>query len=220
MQSNGANYNSKVLHTMTVQTAQTVDGFGTAPIAATHSSRSIAMTSSRIAAAAGGGSTSSTFRSKGNQRMAPDGRWYPTLDPRSRQKSKKIQRKYQLLQSQTILLLGTAALSFVLFLLFTLPIGALIGLTLMVTSLGASLLLAYAAARTRYLLELEHPLGLIRYLPENLRAHLTEKSLHECLSPSGSMESLSTLSHHNYSSKDSLSSMSMQNSSSKGSLHH
>jgi hypothetical protein len=147
---------------------------------------------------------------KSNQHPARNGRRQPP--PR---KAKDIKREYELLQSQTLLLAGTASLSFVLFLLFTLPFPALIGLTVMVTSLGACLLVAYAAVKTRYRIELEHPLGLVRYLPETLRAYLTETSLHDCLTPSGSTDSLVSLAKSNHSSKDSLSSC---NYPSKGSL--
>ena len=133
-------------------------------------------------------------------------------------KAKHIQREYQLLQSQTLLLLGTAFASFLLFLLFTLPFAALIGLTVMITSLGACFLVAFSAAKTRYQLELQHPLGLVRYLPEKIRSHLTEKSLHDCLSQSSSKESLTSLSRCQ--SKESLASMgqTMYQVSSKGSL--
>ena len=134
--------------------------------------------------------------------------------PTRKRKAKNIQREYQLLQSQTILLVFTASLGFILFLLFALPIGALIGLTVMVTSLGACLLLATSAIKIKYQLEIQHPLGLVRYLPETIREHLTEKSLHECLRPSASMESFTSISQqHNHSSKDSLSSCSSQNNS-------
>ena len=119
-------------------------------------------------------------------------------------------REYELLKSQTLLLVGTASTGFVLFLLFTLPIQALIGLTILISSLGACVLVATSAIKTKYQLELEHPLGLVRHLPEKIREHLTEVSLHDCLSPSGSMESLTTLSQ--LGSKDSLSSMSQNNS--------
>ncbi len=131
----------------------------------------------------------------------------PTSELRRRPRSSPLDkniinmhREYQLLQSQTLFLIATAALSFVLFLLFTLPFAALIGLTVMVTSLGALLLVAYAAVKTKYHMELEHPLGLIRHLPPTVQTHLTEKSLHSCLSPKPSSESLSSLSrysHHN-----------------------
>lgn len=127
-------------------------------------------------------------------------------------------REVQVLHKQVLLLLGTATMSFILFLLFTLPPIALVGLTVMVTSLGACLVVAYALVKTRYHLELDtHPLGLIRYLPESIQELLTEKSLNDCLSPSGdSRESLNSLSQSNYfSSKDSLSSY--NTSSSKGS---
>ena len=126
-------------------------------------------------------------------------------------------REVQVLHKQVLLLLGTATMSFILFLLFTLPPIALVGLTVMVTSLGACLVVAYALVKTRYHLELDtHPLGLIRYLPESIQSLLTEKSLNDCLSPSGSRESLDSLSQSNYfSSKDSLASY--NTSSSKGS---
>ena len=149
---------------------------------------------------------SNVKRSGGGQQQRRQQQGPPT------RKAKNIQREYQLLQSQTILLVCTASLGFILFLLFTLPIGALIGLTVMVTSLGACLLLASSAIKTKYQLEMQHPLGLVRYLPETIRAHLTEKSLHECLSPSASMESFGSISQqNNHSSKDSLSSCSSQN---------
>lgn len=107
-----------------------------------------------------------------------------------------MHREYQLLQSQTLILIATAALSFILFVLFTLPFVALLGLTVMVTSLGALLLVTYAAVKTKYRIELEHPLGLIRHLPPTVQTHLTEKSLHSCLSPKSSTESLSSLSRY------------------------
>jgi len=184
-------------------------------IIAPHQSESTASLSS-MAAAGGGGSikaaaaiNNSTFSHptprRSNQRPVRDGRQRPPT-----RKARNIQREYQILQSQTLLLLGTASASFLLFLLFTLPFAALIGLTVMVSSIGACFLVAFAAVKTRYQLELEHPLGLIRHLPESLRAHLTEKSLHDCLSPSGSTGSLPSLSHYNHSSKDSLSSLTQQ----------
>lgn len=136
-----------------------------------------------------------------------------------RAKHTSIQREYQLLQSQTILLIGTASLGFVLFLLFTLPLAALVGLTVMVTSLGACLLVASAAVKARYRLELEeHPLGLLRYLPSKVQSHLTEKSLHDCLSPSGSMESLASLASQLNNNGSSVSLSSMSQYGSRGSL--
>lgn len=150
---------------------------------------------------------------RSSQRQAGNGRLRPPT-----RKAKDIQREYNIYRSQTFLLVGTASLSFLLFLLFTLPFAALIGLTVMVTSLGACFLVTSAAVKTKYQLELEHPLGLVRHLPESLRAHLTEKSLHDCLSPlspCSSRESLSSLSHENHSSKESLSSLSQHNSTFK-----
>ena len=120
--------------------------------------------------------------------------------------------QYKQLQ-QKLIIFGTAfLLSFVLFLLSILSPLALIGATILITSLGACFVVSCAAVKTRYHLELEHPLGLVRHLPRNMRTHLTEKSLHECLSPVGSYESLATLSQQ-HSSKDSLSSCSTKNSS-------
>lgn len=156
-----------------------------------------------------------TPRRSNKKRLPHDGR--RSRPPLTRE-ARNIQREYQLLQSQTLLLVGTAFVSFLLFLLFTLPIAALVGLTVMVTSLGGFFLVTSAALKTRYRLELEHPLGLIRHLPESIRAHLTEKSLHDCIRPSDSMESLASLSQCNHSSKDSLVTLSEYNSSSKGSL--
>ena len=132
--------------------------------------------------------------------------------PASRKVGKATTHKeYRLLQSQTLLLAGTASLGFALFLLFTLPLAALVGLTVMATSMGACLLVASSAAKAWYEIQLEHPLGLIRHLPPTARAYLTEKSLNEVLCPSASAESLpslsSTLSRHNSSSRGSLSSL-------------
>jgi len=206
---------------MTIHTSKSMNGLGVSPnVAPLHPSRRSSMTSLSSMAGGGGSSvdtsvfTHPTPRKSNQQRPPRDGR----RQRPPKRKAKNIEREYQLLQSQTLLLVGTASLSFLLFLLFTLPIAALIGLTVMVTSLGACLLVASAALKTRYHLELEHPLGLIRHLPQTIRAHLTEKSLHDCLSPSGSMDSLASLSQYNHSSKDSLSSLSQYNSSSKGSL--
>ena len=124
--------------------------------------------------------------------------------------SRKV-KEYRLLQSQTLLLAATALLGFALFLLFTLPLAALVGLTVMVTSMGACLLVASSAAKAWYEIQLEHPLGLIRHLPPTARLYLTEKSLNEVLCPSASAESLpslsSTLSRHNSSSMGSVTSL-------------
>ena len=199
--------------TMTLRNVQSTGGLGSPPLGTPSARSSTASLSSMAAATSGGASVENsvfTFPTpqRSNQRRPRDGRRRPP--PR---KTKDIQREYQLLQSQTLLLVGTASLSFVIFLLFTLPLGALIGLTVMVSSLGACLLVASAAVKTRYQLEMLHPMGLVRYLPEKIRAHLTEMSLHECLSPSGSMESLTSLKR--IASKESLSTC---NSSSKGSI--
>ena len=90
-----------------------------------------------------------------------------------------LRRQYQILQSQTFVLLGSASIGFVLFLVFFLPFAALISLALMMTSLAALVPVALSTLQTRYQLELEHPLGLLRYLPESLRTLLTETTLHD-----------------------------------------
>jgi len=95
------------------------------------------------------------------------------------QSSPSLQRQYQLLQSQTILLLGGSALGLLLFLFFALPLAAFISFALMVASIGALVPVASSAIRARYELEMEQPLGLLRYLPESLRVLLTETSIHQ-----------------------------------------
>mmetsp|Transcript_27221 Transcript_27221/g.41112 ORF Transcript_27221/g.41112 Transcript_27221/m.41112 type:complete len:340 (-) Transcript_27221:96-1115(-) len=141
-----------------------------------------------------------------------------------------LKREYKIRESQTLLLLITTTISFLLFLLFTLPFYALVGLTMMTTFLGLGIVVATSALKTRYLLELEHPLGLLRYLPQKVRVPLTEKSLHDCLiSPSTSLNSLKSLdrgssggggsgNNSNNSSKNSLSSM-LNNKGNNGSNH-
>lgn len=148
----------------------------------------------------------------------------PPSSTRSQQhqtrRKKNIQREYNLLKHQLLLTITLTLIGFILFLLFTLSAPALIGLTILITSLGAVCIIATSAIKTRYYIELnEHPLGLIRYLPEVIRNHLVEKSLHECLSPCGSMTSLN--SQYVYSSKGSLTTLtsSQGNFSSRGSLN-
>eukprot|EP00574_Skeletonema_japonicum_P002033 CAMPEP_0201739282 /NCGR_PEP_ID=MMETSP0593-20130828/45699_1 /ASSEMBLY_ACC=CAM_ASM_000672 /TAXON_ID=267983 /ORGANISM="Skeletonema japonicum, Strain CCMP2506" /LENGTH=690 /DNA_ID=CAMNT_0048233545 /DNA_START=48 /DNA_END=2121 /DNA_ORIENTATION=- len=108
------------------------------------------------------------------------------LTVRRRQSSRRgqssrpsLRRQYQLLQSQTILLLGGSALGLLLFLFFALPLAAFVSFALMIASIGALVPVASSAARARYELEMQHPLGLLRYLPESLRVLLTETSLHQ-----------------------------------------
>lgn len=95
------------------------------------------------------------------------------------QSSPSLRRQYQLLQSQTILLLGGAALGLMLFLFFALPMTAFISFTLMIASIGALVPVASSAMRARYELEMEQPMGLLRYLPDSLRVLLTETSIHQ-----------------------------------------
>ena len=90
-----------------------------------------------------------------------------------------LQRQYQLLRSQIMLLLGSASLGLMLFLFYALPLAAFISLGLMLSSAGALVPVARSILRARYELEMEHPLGLTRYLPESLRVMLTETSLHD-----------------------------------------
>ena len=137
-------------------------------------------------------------------------------------KTGNLKREYKIRQSQTLLLLITTTISFFLFLLFTLPFYALVGLTVMITFFGLGIVVATSAIKTRYLLELEHPLGLLRYLPQKVRVPLTEKSLHDCLiSPSASLNSLKSLSggdDSKKSSKNSLSSLGNKTSSNHSSM--
>lgn len=90
-----------------------------------------------------------------------------------------LHRQYQLLRSQMILLLGSSALGLILFLFYALPLIAFMSLVLMVSSMGALLPVAISFVRARYEMEMEHPLGLVRYLPDSLRIFLTETTLHE-----------------------------------------
>lgn len=153
----------------------------------------------------------------------------PPLNPIHKTSNNNLKREYKIRESQTLLLLITTTISFLLFLLFTLPFYALVGLTMMTTFLGLGIVVATSALKTRYLLELEHPLGLLRYLPQKVRVPLTEKSLHDCLiSPSTSLNSLKSLdrgsggggsgNNSNNSSKNSLSSM-LNNKGNNGSNH-
>lgn len=109
----------------------------------------------------------------------------PSLRVRRRRSSRRdqsspsLRRQYQLLQSQTILLLGGSALGLLLFLFFALPMAAFISFALMIASIGALVPVASSAMRARYELEMEHPLGLLRYLPDSLRVLLTETSIHQ-----------------------------------------
>jgi hypothetical protein len=75
--------------------------------------------------------------------------------------------------------LGGAALGLLLFLFFALPMAAFISFALMIASIGALFPVASSAVRARYELEMEHPLGLLRYLPDSLRVLLTETSIHQ-----------------------------------------
>ena len=143
------------------------------------------------------------------------------VSPRSNIVSQPIavttKREYRILRSQTLLLAGATTLGFILIILFTLPIGALIGLAVMITSFLSCILVTSSAAKTWYELQLDHPLGLLQHLPSTAREYLIEKSLTEVLCPALSSESL--LSLRNSSSLHSLGlSLSQHNSSSKGSL--
>ncbi len=99
--------------------------------------------------------------------------------PPSNNAAPSLNRQYQLLRSQIIILLGTSTLGLILFLFYALPLLAFLSLLLMVSSMGALLPVAISFVRARYELEMEHPLGLVRYLPDSLRTFLTETTLHE-----------------------------------------
>jgi hypothetical protein len=93
-----------------------------------------------------------------------------------------LRRQYQILENQIYLLLGSTSIGFILFLVFTLPFFALISLALMAVSLAALVPVASTTIRTRYQLEMEQPMGLLRYLPDSIRVLLTETTLHEYMS--------------------------------------
>jgi hypothetical protein len=90
-----------------------------------------------------------------------------------------LQRQYRILRSQIILLLGSSALGLLLFLFYALPLAAFASLIFFVSSLGALLPVFSQMAIAQYQLEMQHPLGLVRYLPDSLRIMLTETTLHE-----------------------------------------
>ena len=98
---------------------------------------------------------------------------------RGQSRSPSLRRQYQILQSQTLLLLGGSALGLLFFLFFALPLAAFVSFALTIASIGALVPVASSAVRARYELEMEHPLGLLRYLPESLRVLLTETSIHQ-----------------------------------------
>ena len=179
-----------------------------------HSIKSNAAATRRPNARSGGGSGGG-----GSLRSRPIKHQRPPLNPSHHKANNNLKREYKIRQSQTLLLLITTTISFLLFLLFTLPFYALVGLTMMTTFFGLGIVVATSALKTRYLLELEHPLGLLKYLPEKVRVPLTEKSLHDCLiSPSTSLNSLKSLdrggSGNSTSSKNSLSSLNNKSNSS------
>ncbi|KAL7547078.1 hypothetical protein ACHAWF_010394 [Thalassiosira exigua] len=90
-----------------------------------------------------------------------------------------LRRRYHLLRAQIFLLLGSAVVGLFLFLFYALPLAAFVSLALLASSTGALVPVAQSALRARYELEMEHPLGLTRYLPAYLREMLTETTLHE-----------------------------------------
>lgn len=98
-----------------------------------------------------------------------------------------VRRQYEILENQVYILLGTFSIGFILFLAFTLPLFALLMLALMAASLAGLGPVALSAMQTRYQLELEHPLGLLRYLPDSVRVLLTETTLHEYMSDTSFM---------------------------------
>ena len=90
-----------------------------------------------------------------------------------------LRRQYRMLRSQIMLLLGSSALGLLLFLFYALPLAAFASLLFVSASIGALVPVASSMLRAQYELEMEHPLGLVRYLPESIRIMLTETTLHE-----------------------------------------
>ena len=90
-----------------------------------------------------------------------------------------LRRRYRMLRSQIMLLLGSSALGLLLFLFCALPLAAFASLLFVSASIGALVPVASSMLRAQYELEMEHPLGLVRYLPESIRIMLTETTLHE-----------------------------------------
>ena len=90
-----------------------------------------------------------------------------------------LQRQYRILRNQIIFLLGSSALGLLLFLFYALPLAAFASLIFFVSSLGALLPVLSQMAMAQYQLEMQHPLGLIRHLPDSVRIMLTETTLHE-----------------------------------------
>jgi hypothetical protein len=90
-----------------------------------------------------------------------------------------LRRRYRVLRSQIVLLLGSSAVSLLLFLFFALPFAAFASLLFVGLSLGALVPVATSMIRAQYELEMEHPLGLVRHLPESIRVMLTQTTLHE-----------------------------------------
>lgn len=90
-----------------------------------------------------------------------------------------LQRQYRILRNQIILLLGSSALGLLLFLFYALPLAAFASLIFFVSSLGALLPVFSQMAMAQYQLEMQHPLGLVRHLPDSVRIMLTETTLHE-----------------------------------------
>jgi hypothetical protein len=90
-----------------------------------------------------------------------------------------LRRRYRVLRSQIVLLLGSSAVSLVLFLFFALPFAAFACLVFVGLSVGALVPVATSMMRAQYELEMEHPLGLVRHLPESIRVMLTQTTLHE-----------------------------------------
>lgn len=133
----------------------------------------VAITPSSVTTAETAGSTLYTQSPLRVHRRRSSRRVQYPATPRS------LRRQYELLQTQTILLLGGAAVALTLFLFFALPLTAFISFAFMVASIGALVPIASSAVRARYELEMDHPLGLLRYLPDSLRVLLTETSLHQ-----------------------------------------
>jgi len=113
------------------------------------------------------------------RRRRSSSRRLSTINTSTQPNNNSLQRQYQLLRSQIMLLLGTSSIGLILFLFYALPLAAFISLALMISSIGALLPVIQSIVRARYEMEMQQPGGLTRYLPEYLRVLLTETSLHD-----------------------------------------
>ncbi len=159
--------------TLTTQTVGPVGGFGgQSPNTPVKNVKGSVITAPSSATSAGETADSTMCCSLATELHIRSQRGYRRTVP-------SLRRQYQMLQSQSLLLFGSASIGFILFLVFVLPFVALVSLALTTVSLAALVPVAFAAVRTRYEMELQHPLGLLRYLPDSIRVLLMETTLHD-----------------------------------------